>query len=481
MELAFESFRKVDPQWLGLLDNHGFCALDIVWCYYMDQDLTNLSTAGQMLKVAEVCLERAHGKDLSRLKAIRGNFMPEIALYVRLNILRAYQAYYNQNGNAAHTHLMKAEMDLRKLQISDDSLAVLSSMGFGFHESRRALRFCAGDVNEALSHIERKRVERAQKQEEERQRLRDRAIQKRIGLTQNGKFVDLKLVRELQNFGVDREIAIEALRQTDNNGESTLDLCTDPQRREILAQTLFARHFNDKELNKIEQILGLIGPENVTESRVRAALFLKFNNVEEAVNLLTAPQITDIVDLDRIEVRFVPYVQERQQRLMRKQQREEEERKKQMEMEQDGNENEEEPMNGGGNGTETVDEVKQMDVDDDDNDNDDGKNGGDVVEAAAIPSQAMPNPDLGDVHVPMEQDIVNNLVDDFQPIQRKQPDEDDMKIEQHILDDLSINDEDAYLDIELHREQEALDHLRVLLNTASSQDNKESFLTLFNQ
>jgi len=262
------------------------------------------------------------------------------------------------------------------------------------------------------------------------------------------------------------------------NGESTLDLCTDPQRREILAQTLFARHFNDKELNKIEQILGLIGPENVTESRVRAALFLKFNNVEEAVNLLTAPKITDIVDLDRIEVRFVPFVQERQQRLLRKQQLEEEERKKQMEMEQDGNENEEEPMNGGGNDIETVDEVKQMDVDDD---NDDGKNGGDVVEAAAIPSQAMPNPDLGDVHVPMEQDIVNNLVDDFQPIQRKQPDEDDMKIEQHILDDLSINDEDAYLDIELHREQEALDHLRVLLNTASSQDNKESFLTLFNQ
>lgn len=66
MELAFESFSKVDSQWLNLLDNHGFCALDIVWCYYLDQDLNNLSTAGQMLKVAEVCLERAHGKDLSR-------------------------------------------------------------------------------------------------------------------------------------------------------------------------------------------------------------------------------------------------------------------------------------------------------------------------------------------------------------------------------------------------------------------------------
>lgn len=103
-------------------------------------------------------------------------------------------------------------MDLRKLQISDVSLATLNSMGFGFQESRRALRFCAGDVNEALTHIERKRMERRQKQEEERQRLRDRAIQKKIGLTQNGKFVDLKLVRDLQNFGVDREIAIEALR-----------------------------------------------------------------------------------------------------------------------------------------------------------------------------------------------------------------------------------------------------------------------------
>merc|ERR1711879_84972 len=129
--------------------------------------------------------------------------------------------------------------------------------------------------------------------------------------------------------------------------------------------------------------------------------------------------------------------------------------------------------------------MKGMDVDDvndiDGGDGDDEEKGADVVEAAAIPSQVMPNPDLGDVHVPMEQDVVNNLVDEFQPIQRKQPDEDDMKIEEHILGDLDINDEDAYLDIELHKEQEALDHLRVLLNTASSQDNKESFLTLFNQ
>merc|ERR1719219_2549207 len=92
------------------------------------------------------------------------------------------------------------------------------------------------------------------------------------------------------------------------------------------------------------------------------------------------------------------------------------------------------------------DEVKGMDVDDD------------TVKAAAIPSQAMPNPDLGDVNVPMEEDVVNNLVDDFQPIQRRQRDEDDAKIEEHILGDLDINDEDAYLDIELHKEQEALDH-----------------------
>jgi len=393
----------------------------------------------------------------------------------------------NHNQNAAHTHLMKAEMDFRKLQISDISLAQLSSMGYGFKESRRALRFCAGDVNEALTHIEKKRIERAQKEQEERQRLRDRREQRKIGLTQNGKFVDLKLVRNLVNFGVDREIAIEALRQTNNDGENTLDLCTDPQRREVLAQTLYARHLNDKHINGIEQILGLIGPENVSETRVRAAMFLKFNNVEDAIDLLTNPQPTDIVDLERVEARFVPYVLKRQQRLRRKREKEEEERRKRMEMEmevekqrqmememevnggggdEDGDQNEDQNLNVEGDGAEE-DEVKGMDVDDD------------TVKAAAIPSQAMPNPDLGDVNVPMEEDVVNNLVDDFQPIQRRQRDEDDAKIEEHILDDLHINDEDAYLDVELNQEQEALDHLRVLLNTASSHNDEESFLSLF--
>lgn len=274
-------------------------------------------------------------------------------------------------------------------------------------------------------------------------------------------------------------ILLSVNRQTDNNGESTLDLCTDPQRREILAQTLFARHFNDNQIHKIEQLLGLMGPENVTESRVRAALFLKFNDVNDALDLLTAPGPTDIVDLDRVEVRFVPFVQERQQRLLRKQ-KEMERQRKMMEMQQNetdivmnGDIGDEEQMNGDDQYHD--DDTKEMDpmaVD------------GDVVEAAAIPSQAMPNPDLGDVNVPMEEDVVNKLVDDFEPIQRRQPNEDDMKIEEYILDDLDTNDEDSYLDIELNKEQEALDHLRVLLNSASSQDNadhKESFLTLFKQ
>ena len=126
----------------------------------------------------------------------------------------------------------------------------------------------------------------------------------------------------------------------------------------------------------------------------------------------------------------------------------------------------EEQVNGGGDDVNGG--IKGMDID----------GGDDVLEPTAIPSQAMPNPDLGDVHVPMEEDVVNNLVDDYQPIQHKQPDEDDAKIEEHILGDLDINDEDSYLDIELNKEQEALDHLRVLLNSASSQDNKESFLSL---
>eukprot|EP01084_Bolivina_argentea_P291380 500784_1 len=225
MELGFESFSKVDQKILQIVDNYGLLALDIVWCYFMNQDEGKLSNAGKWLQIAEYGLERSHEKNMSRLKQIRatqahsnGDFIPELSLYVRLNILRALQSFYNGQLNEAQTHIMKAEMDMRKLQISDIDLVRLTSMGFSFKESRRGLRFCNGQIDGAINYITNKRHEREQKRLKEQERMRDRAKQKKYGATKSGKFVDLKLLDQLEGMGVEFEIAVEALRQCDNNG-----------------------------------------------------------------------------------------------------------------------------------------------------------------------------------------------------------------------------------------------------------------------
>ena len=551
MNLAFESFSKVDAKFLQLIDNYAYLALNIVWCYYLDQDEANLSSAGKWLQIAEYGLQQAHGKNMERLKQIRsqnnmaavtGDFIPELSLYVRLNILRALQSFYNNDINGAQTHLMKAEMDMRKLQINDMDLVKLESMGFTHKESRRALRFCSGNIDLAINHIYSKRDEAERKRKAEIKRAADRRLQKKYGATKSGKFVDLTLLDQLLGMGVEKEIAIEALRQTDNAGEDTLNLCLDPERKSVLASGLYSRYMNDKHLWKIEQVIDVLGGEGiVSESRVRAALFITFNEVEEAINMLSQPTPTDVIELDRVEIIFVPYVRKRQERIRKEREiaermrklREEEERKlleqQQKDMEQgvvlenqndDNDDDDEMDMNDVGDTND--EEQKDMNVDnvlcgnDEDNDdvdmdeeeaNNNGDGGpmvidgvdgsddvkkdedGNVVEPKQRKVKAMPNPHLGDVNEDdedKEEDVVDKLVDDFEPIQYTQPNDDDMKIEQHILDDLDdINDEEAYLDIDLSTEKDALQTLKVLLTSLQmngdngDNDGQQSFLSLF--
>merc|ERR1712228_420464 len=401
------------------------------------------------------------GRAQQNMNAVTGDFIPELSLYVRFYILKALQFFYNNDLNAAQTMLMKAEIDMRKLEISDIALVQLESMGFDHKESRRALRFCSGNIDNAINQIYEKRAEQSKKRKAERQRARDRALQKKYGLTKNGKFVDLKLLDQLIGMGVAKEIGIEALRQTDNAGDDTLNLCLDVERREVLAENLFARYFNDRQWYKIEQIMNVLGAA-MTESRVRAALFCSFGNVDDAVNMLSAPNPTQVVDLDRIEVRFVPFVQMRQQRILKK--LKEEQMKKQMDVESVENDKNENEQN-------------ENDEDDDIDMNDDCKED-EYVNAVDLNVKAMPNPNLGDVE---EENV--ELIDKFDAIQNNLPNEDDQKIEEHLLDDLD-NDDESYLDIDLSVEKEALINLKVLLNSmqmngTNGQDSQQSFLSLF--
>eukprot|EP00483_Globobulimina_turgida_P000728 UN00728 len=201
--------------------------------------------------------------------------------------------------------------------------------------------------------------------------------------------------------------------------------------------------------------------------------------------MLSGPSVLEVVDLDRVEARFIPYVQRRQERMLQEQLMAEKQRKlrnnnENYDMNVDGNE-----VNMNENENESdkmVDKMDKMVVDDDLKKDENGN----VVDPMNIEAKAMPNPNLGDVNEEVGDgngdDIMNKLVDDYKPIQHALPNEDDMKIEQHILDDLD-NDDESYLDIDLTKEQDALTNLKGLLASMQmnmgGQNNQESFLSLF--
>lgn len=185
-------------------------------------------------------------------------FIPEIALYVRLNILRAMQAFYSGNNSTANQCLMTAEMDIRKLQISDTDLVTLISMGYSLKYSRRALRFCGGNIQKSLDFLEKKRRERVQIKLDEEERLRKRQIARKYGQTKNGKFIDVDLLKKLRFMGVEIEIAVEALRQCNNHGENTLNCCLTNDTKLVLQQTLYKREMDEQSKYKIEQLLYVI-------------------------------------------------------------------------------------------------------------------------------------------------------------------------------------------------------------------------------
>ena len=64
------------------IDNVPILQIDMVWCYFMIRDINLLSVAGERLAKAREGIERAHGKDASRVRMLQGSRSPELALSV---------------------------------------------------------------------------------------------------------------------------------------------------------------------------------------------------------------------------------------------------------------------------------------------------------------------------------------------------------------------------------------------------------------
>ncbi|KAM5586707.1 hypothetical protein ABKV19_005560 [Rosa sericea] len=62
-----------DPSVIKLVDNPSILQIDMVWCYFMLRDINWLSVSRIRLEKAREGLERAHGKDSSRVRLLQAD------------------------------------------------------------------------------------------------------------------------------------------------------------------------------------------------------------------------------------------------------------------------------------------------------------------------------------------------------------------------------------------------------------------------
>ncbi|VFQ87984.1 unnamed protein product [Cuscuta campestris] len=84
LTMGEEAFSLCNPKVIELVDNVAILQIDLVWCYFMLKDMSWLSDAGARLAKAREGLERAHGKEASRVRLLQGGRYLEVALEQRL-------------------------------------------------------------------------------------------------------------------------------------------------------------------------------------------------------------------------------------------------------------------------------------------------------------------------------------------------------------------------------------------------------------
>ncbi|XP_041007986.1 NEDD8 ultimate buster 1 isoform X1 [Juglans microcarpa x Juglans regia] len=228
LTMGEEAFSLCNPKVIELIDNVPILQMDMVWCYFMLRDIRWLSVAGARLEKAREGIERAHGKDYSRVRLLQAGRHPELAIHLRLELLEGVVAYHNGEFDRSRKALTSAHAKYFQLQVPDEALSLVMSMGFKERDAKRALRMSNQDVGSAVDFLVEEKAKRAQKREEDIRRRTEIMEQKRYGMTPSKKAVDLNKLNELVSVGFEKELAAEALRRNENDFEKALDNLTDP-------------------------------------------------------------------------------------------------------------------------------------------------------------------------------------------------------------------------------------------------------------
>ncbi|KHN23193.1 NEDD8 ultimate buster 1 [Glycine soja] len=291
LSMGEESFSLCDPKVIELIDNVPILQIDMVWCYFMIRDIKWLSDAGKRLEMAREGIERAHGKDSFRLRLLQGGRYPELALHLRLELLEGVVAYHTGQFEKSKQTLASARTKFIQLQVPDEALSLVMSMGFAERDAKRALRMNNQDVGGAIDFLAEEKTKKLRKREEDIRRRNEIKEQKRYGMTPLKKAVDLERLKELVSIGFDKELAAEALRRNENDTQKALDDLTNPETNSALQVNIESRKrkrqkaARDSEIEKVVQM-------GFERSRVVAA-FEAGGSLDEVLQRLTAQPGTD--------------------------------------------------------------------------------------------------------------------------------------------------------------------------------------------
>ncbi|KAJ0090157.1 hypothetical protein Patl1_13955 [Pistacia atlantica] len=207
LTMGEEAFSLCNPKVIELVDNVPILQIDMVWCYFLLQDISWLSVAGVRLEKAREGIQRSHGKDSSRMRLLQAGRYPELALHLRMELLEGVVAYHSGQFDKSRKALSSAQAKFFQLQVPDEALSLVISMGFSEHDAKRALRISNQDVGQE---------------------------QKKYGVTPLKKAVDLQNLKELVSIGFEKELACQALRRNENDTQKALDDLTNPETNSAL-------------------------------------------------------------------------------------------------------------------------------------------------------------------------------------------------------------------------------------------------------
>ncbi|CAI9782412.1 unnamed protein product [Fraxinus pennsylvanica] len=284
LTMGEEAFSLCDPKVIEMVDNVSILQIDMVWCYFMLHDISWLSVAGIRLAKAREGIERAHGKESSRMRVLQGGRYPELALYLRLQLLEGVIAYHNGQLQKSKESLTAAHAKYTQLQVPDETLSLLMSMGYKARDAKRALRMSNQDVGSAVDFLVEEKAKKERKREEDRRRQEEILEQKKYGMTSLRKPVDLQKLNELVSIGFEKELAAEALRRNENDTQKALDDLTNPETNSVMQIDIESR--KKKRLRRAtsaasEELVSMGFPRAIVDEALR-----RFGTQEQALNHL---------------------------------------------------------------------------------------------------------------------------------------------------------------------------------------------------